>query len=125
MCLLHLFIILLSGINIGNCQSIAFEFASKDINDSENYVNFIPKPNVSFDTGLTICFRVKFEFWNLKTVFFLEKIQLNISPYFHVRATVRLEDIWLNVEWPEPRITTATAWFLFHQLLIYIYILQK
>jgi hypothetical protein len=113
--LLHLHIILLSFINISKCQPIAMEFTSKDINDSQNYVTFTPEPNVGFKSGLTICIRVKFEFWNLKSVFNSNKIQLNVFPFSLKRVTVRLEDIWLNVKWPDPKIRTATTWYLLHK----------
>jgi len=119
MCLLHLLVILLSLANISKCQSIAFEFMSKDINDSQNFVTFTPEPNVSFKTGLTICLRVKFEFWNLKSVFDTKKIQHNMFPYSLKRVMVRLEDMFLNFKWPDQKITTATTWWIFHQPFLY------
>lgn len=115
MCLLQLFVTMFSFINVSKCNSIAFEFTSKDINDSENFVIFTPEPNVSFKTGLTICLRVKFEFWNRKTVFIWRKIQLDILPFALKRVMVQLEKIWLNFGWPEDKITTATTWYLFRQ----------
>lgn len=112
---LHLSIILFSFINSSKSQSIAFEFTSKDINELQNYITITPEPNMTFTSGLTICFRVKLEYWDVQPIFASKQIFFNIFPFSLRRVVVRLEDIRLIFKWPEPKITTTTTWSIFHQ----------
>ena len=80
-------------------EIIGFNLSSQPVNFQQNYVKISPDNFSGFLTQVTICLRVKFQFWNTKGIFESSSITLNSFPIFS--GNLRVENFWYTFRWPD------------------------
>ena len=80
-------------------EIIGFNLSSQSVNFQQNYVKISPDNFSGFLTQVTICLRVKFQFWNTNGIFESSSITLNSFPIFS--GNLRVENFWYTFRWPD------------------------
>jgi hypothetical protein len=92
----------------------AFTFSSMFTSSLDNFVTFLPTPNVSLDKGASVCLRAKFEFWNDKVLFTssLQKMEIKMFPYTDAQrgGNISFGDYFINFPWFESPIAYYSTW---------------
>ena len=82
-----------------NEEIIGFNLTSQSLNFPQNYVKISPDSFSRFLNQVTICLRVKFQFWNTNGIFESSSIALKSFPIFS--GNLRIENFWYTFRWPD------------------------
>ena len=101
---------LLASCQASVSQTKGFEFTSKIEPDPENFVSFVPERNLSYTTGLTMCFRAKFDYWQSKPIFQTKRITVILISTTADTGVLRFDDITYNYQLNGTK-TLITSWY--------------
>ena len=81
---------------------------------NENTVSrIVPNKKVTFESGMTICLRAKFTFWDSKVLFDADQISVGIFDFPDLEIEVLLMESSHLFKWPTKTITSFNSWYSF------------
>ena len=91
-------------------EIVGLQFRSNDFNSQGSVVEIDLQENVTFQVGITVCLRAKFEFWNRKYLFQNKKFSILLSDLENFFGFVNLGDVAGGFKFPSDLRKTLVVW---------------